>query len=135
MWKRAAKIGLPSQKSVILGLVFVLLALILSCGYVQTNDHSVAVAKGAECDRAFSFANLAPTKDSGLFFMVLFLSFIALALLIRGNLLAGRHPSIFSSPSLIYLKATKHIPKLYNPILQALRRGILQPKIYDLAVS
>lgn len=133
MWIKAAKITPLSQKFVILGLVFVLLAFILSCGYVQQNSHSAAT-EGIECNRTPSLANFVSTKDSGLFLSILFLSFVALALFIKGGLRPRLHANAIS-PSLIFLKATKSIPKIYNPILQALRRGIIQPQIYNLVIS
>lgn len=135
MWIRIAKILLPSQKSVIFGLIFVLLMLILSCGYIQQTNH-LPIVKGIECYRSLSLMmNFAPTKDNGLFLIILFFSFIAPALFIKNGLRKHLHSNKLSRPSLIFLKATESIPKLYNPILQALRRGILQSQIYNFAVS
>lgn len=134
MWIKGVKFALPSHKSVLLGLVFVLLALTLSCGYIQTTSHS-ASADGIECSRSVFLTNYIPTKESGLFLSILFFSLIALALLIKDGLRSRRHLNVSPNPSLIFLKAAESIHKLYNPILEALRRGILHPQIYNLAIS
>jgi|GEM_PF-2914610 len=130
---RVAKITLLSHESVILGLVFVLLILVLFCGPIQIANHSVGT-EGAECSRSLLLANYIPSKDSGLFLSILFFSFVALALLIKSSTGFRQSSGILFRPSPAFLKVAEAIPKLYNPILEALRRGILEPQIYNLAL-
>ena len=103
MWIKDAKIEFYSYKSVLLGLVFVLLALTLSCGYIQTTIHS-AGAEGMECNRSVFLTNYIPTKESGFFLSVLFFSFVALALLIKNSFNPRRSLDISFLPSLISYK-------------------------------
>jgi len=122
-----------SHKPVLLGLILILLALTISCGYIQAANHSVD-GEGMKCDKSWSLVNYMPTKDEGLLLSIIFFSLIALALLIKSGLRLIWNFIDPLRPSLISLKAFEPISKLYNPILQALRRGILNPQIYNLAV-
>jgi len=133
MWIKGIKKIPYSYKIVILGLVFVLLMLVLFCGYIQSANHS-AGGEGAICSRSLLLANYISVKNSSLLLSVLFFSFVVLALLIKSiiNLRQG-----FDAPfrqSITFLKIAQSIPKLYNPILKALRRGILHSQIYNFAL-
>jgi len=126
------KNALYSYKTVVLGLVFVLFMLVLFCGHIQAVNHSTG-AEGTECSRSLLLANYIPTKDSGLFLSLLLFSFIALALLIKSSMSFRQNSGIIFRPPLTYLKVAQLIPKLYNPILEALRRGIIHSQIYNFA--
>lgn len=93
----------------------------------------MAGANGAECGRPLLVA-LIPSKNNGLFLSVFFLSFIASALF-RSGFNSRRNLNASLRASLVFLKVAESIPKLYNPIIEALRRGILNPKIYNCAVA
>ncbi len=123
-----------AHKTVIPGLVLALLMLALFCGYIQIANHS-AGANGAECSRSLLLAAYVPSKDSGLFLSILFFLLTALAVLTKDSSHPRRRFDAPPRSSLIFLKAAESIHTPYNPILQALRRGILHPQIYNLAVS
>jgi len=131
MWIKRAKKMLFSHKTVLMGLIFVLTFLILSCGHVQIIGHSDGVSS-AECNRSFFLANYTSTKDSNLLLLsTLLLAFVALALLRKNNIGNSQRLDMFSLPSLTFLKLNWSIVQLYDPILKAFRRGILHPQIYS----
>lgn len=118
------------RRIVLMGLVFVLLMLDLSCGHIQIVNHSTG-AEGLECDKTTFLASYILTKGSGLFLSVFLLSFIILFIAIKGKV--GRNQNLDTTfrPSLIFLKVAEFISKLFNPILEALRQGILRSQIYN----
>lgn len=127
---RLAKTQIPSQKSVIFGFVFVLAILVLLCSYIQIPDLSVST-EGTKCNHSLFAANSIPTKDTRLFLSVLFFLFAVLSLLIKRSLSPCQSFDVSFHPSLLFLKLAQEIPKLYNPIITALRRGRLQGQIYN----
>lgn len=134
MTLNSATNALFSRKPVILGLALVFLALALSCGFAQSADHPKP-AEGIACNRTVQLVNYIPTKD-GLSLGILFLSLIGFAFLIK-RIIDNRHSPITNlSFSFIKtkIKESQFLAKLYNPILEALRKGILNPQIYNLAV-
>lgn len=118
-------------KSVILGLVFVLLVAVLSCGYFPIVGHLANITK-AGCDKIIFLVN-SSSRDNISFALLLF-SFIAFVILLRKSIINQRYLNVSLRPSLIFLKVAKFIFKLYNPILQALRRGILHSQVYNFAI-
>jgi len=131
MLMKNAKNVLYSHKTVILGLAFVLLMVIFFCGHIQAMSHS-AGAESAECNKTSLIATNTNIKDSALLFLFLF-PFIISTLLIKNGINNRKSSDASFRPSLIFLKVAQLISKLYNPILEALRRGILHPQIYNFA--
>ncbi len=126
-----AKNVLFSRKPVILGVALIFFALTLSCGFVQSIGHT-KTTEGIECNQAVQLVNHILTKDE-LLFGILFFLLVGIAFLVtraidnRYNLIADFYLS------LIQIKESQILAKVYNQILEALRKGILNPQIYNLA--
>lgn len=125
---------LRQSRLIILGLFFVLLPAIFTCGYIQAIGHFVDIPSLVCSDTVFFTGHVGNKEE--VVFATLFLSFIASVTLLR--FLKGdgrsfcRRFSIFLCPSAVFLRVRRLIYKLYGPLLAALRRGILNPQIYNL---
>lgn len=110
-----------------LGLIFVFLAAVLFCGHFQVlGDLNLAGGLGIECSQVMLLGSSAFLKGHMGFWGLLLTSFVVLAALIirsKGQLSLG------------FLKISQIISKLFNPLLEALRRGILHSQIYNLQIA
>jgi hypothetical protein len=107
-----------------LGLILVFLAAVLFCGHFQVlGNLNLAGGLGIECSQTLFLVSSAFLKGHIGFFGLLLMSFVTLIAFIiqrRGQLSEG------------FLKISQIISKLFNPLLEALRRGILHPQIYNI---
>lgn len=111
-------------------IAFALLLFVSFCGYLQFVNY-FNESGNLKCESSFLINNIAPARDSGLFLLVILISFIGTAFAVRKittqDLIYGFGSSLLPA----FLRIAEIILKLSNPILQALRRGILNPQIYD----
>ncbi|MCH7759720.1 hypothetical protein IID20_05185 [Patescibacteria group bacterium] len=129
-----AKNILHSYKTVILGLIFILFVVVMFCGHIQLFSHSTSSSVSAECNKTIFLTGYLSTRNNGILYLLIF-SFIALAVLIKGRLDRRRQDTVQDHPQFSFLNIAQFIPKLYNPILKALRRGILHTQIYNFALA
>lgn len=123
------------NKYIYLGTALFLLAAVLSCGSGQLLNQQETSGSG-DCTNVLSSAIL-HIKDNtlvGAFFVLL----VALAFAVAHRGIFNRTYAFTQQTIRINFNALRlwqFTYKLYNPILQALRRGILSPQIYNFAVA
>jgi len=134
MWiKRTINI-LYFPKTLLTGLVFVLLISVLFCGHIQIGNHSVG-AEAVECSSSFFSSNYISTKNDAISLSLLFFSFVVLVLLIKNTVTSQNRFDVFFWPPFIFFRIAQLLSQLRNPILKAFRRGILHPQIYNVVPS
>lgn len=116
------------NKPVILSLALLLIVAVFFCG----NDNALGqhnTSNSVECLQVFSNI-IAPSKDNN--------ALRAISVLIFAFIFAGlfqNTPKITNEDNKIanfdFRQIWQFLYKLFDPILQALRRGILNPQIYD----
>lgn len=123
-----------NNKQVFISIVLFLLLAIFFCGNSQVLGHQEASSPG-ECTSVI-LSSFLPTKDNATS-VVLLVPLLALVFAYR-NILQNKPQSIRNATG-IHLTILSWrqfvVYKLFNPILQALRRGILHPQIYNFAVA
>lgn len=117
------------NKPILLFLAMLLLVAIFFC----TNDNDLAqhdISNSSECVQIFSHI-IAPSKDNSALklILVLIFSFILISLFQNKAKIFNKNKKI---ENFDFHKRWQFLYKLFDKIFQALRRGILNPKIYDL---
>ncbi len=107
-----------SNKLVLIGLVFIFLNFVIYC---------TAFHNDSNCS-----AHLFLTSQSSFVYSLLFFSIILVIFFRRNQNLLPDNISYLSP--LIFLWSCKFLFKIYNPILEAFRQGIIHPQIYNFRV-
>lgn len=128
-YKEGTKNAPLFYKSTLLVLFCALLMFVLFCGNFQAISHSSGMVV-TECSTTALFSSHNSFKDNIPFYGMILFSFVILAIFTKINLLKQRSSSSFLF-LLISQKVVQFLYKLYNPIHEALRRGILHPQIYN----
>ncbi len=115
MLNQLTKKHLFSNKLVLIGLILILFIFVIYCG----SSHS-----SSECSVHLFLTSQAPFIYSLLFFSIILVIFFR-----RNQDLLPIN--IFPFSPLISLWFYKFLFKIYDPILEAFRQGIIHPKIYS----
>lgn len=111
MLAQPSKNLLFSKSSLLIGLILIFLAFVIYCGSFHNSSG---------CN-----VHLFLTSQFSLFFIV------SLVALFKKNQSLSLLYSVFLFPSLIFLWFQKFAFKIYNPILEAFRQGIIHSQIYN----
>ena len=125
------------HKMFLVVLILVLFAVVAFCGHVSIVSDTPSInAKSTKCNMSLYLASHISSRTNEMFLSILFFSLIALTLLIKDKINSNRYKKFGQLPSIhsLFIKTIKLIYKLYNPILEALRKGRLHPQIYSLYV-
>ena len=132
MPQRAQNISLFASSTVI-GLGLVVLMAFLFCGHLQMIGLPAGTS-GVECTKAILLIHSSSEKDGILSYGIFLITLIGLVFFATRNLVLKHLSDTSLGKWLSSLKAAQLFPKLYNPLLEALRRGILYPQIYHFAI-
>ena len=118
-----------SSKPIFLGVILIFLLVVLFCGHFQVLAHmSTQVAS----DCMFLANYLTSSRGDSFSYVGSLILLIALAAIIKTRTVQTEHQSmLFCSWNSPLTRITQFVAKLYNPLLEALRRGILHPQIYS----
>ena len=132
MPQRAQNISLFAS-SIVIGLCLMVLMAFLFCGHLQMFSPP-AGTNGVECTKAILLMHSSSEKDGILSYGIFLIALIGLVFFAIRKF-ALKHLSDTSLGKwLSSLKVAQLFPKPYNPLLEALRRGILYPQIYHFTI-
>lgn len=115
---------LTSNRWAISALVLIFILFAISCGYAPLAGHTSDPA--ISCNDALVFTNINRALMKG---VMAILGFAMLLLAVASSLLRGdkiSNPAVKSTPSRIV-----SFQKIYDPVLLAIRKGILHSQIYN----
>ncbi|MFQ6049600.1 MAG: hypothetical protein ACE5J0_00990 [Candidatus Paceibacterales bacterium] len=114
-----------SNGLLLIGLIFAFLVFFIFCEHLHGDS---------ECNVHFFLTNQISSKENLLIYSLSLSSFVIISVIFfrkYQNLLPA---NISLSASLMSLWFWQFIFKIYNPILEAFRRGIIHPQIYNFSV-
>lgn len=132
MLSRITQYILTLNRPVMVGLIFILLIAVLSCSHIPIISHADGASE-AGCNQIF-LANYTTTKYNILFYGLALFAFVVLVIQIKRNICHQLYYSRTFYTSLLFLKLSRFLFKLHNPLVTAFRQGILHPQIYNFFV-
>ena len=132
MPQRAQNISLFASSTVI-GLGLVVLMAFLFCGHLQMIGFPTG-ANGVECTKAILLMHSPSEKNGILSYGIFLISLIVLIFFVIRKFVSKHFSDTFLSRLLFSFAVTQLFPKPYNPLLEALRKGILYPQIYHITI-